>query len=156
MRRSEKEVAGIEKIEEIIMASDVCRIAIANDNLPYIVTMNFGYKNINGGKIYFHCSREGHKLEMIRKNNYVCFEFDTAHRLTTGTKGCDYTMCYRSVVGWGFVSIISDDKEKKEGLDSIMEHYTGRNDFCYRLHDFERTIVLRLDIAEMTGKSSGY
>ena len=43
MRKQDKEVTDIQLIEEIISRSDVCRIAFADNNIPYIVTMNFGY-----------------------------------------------------------------------------------------------------------------
>ena len=42
MRRIEKEIT--KEVKEIIRKADVCRIAIANDNIPYIVTMNFGIR----------------------------------------------------------------------------------------------------------------
>ena len=42
-----------QRIEEIIQKADVCRIAIANDNIPYIVTMNFGYTDDSRTKIIF-------------------------------------------------------------------------------------------------------
>ena len=45
MRRADREISGTEEVEEIIRKADVCRIAFANENIPYIVTMNFGYTN---------------------------------------------------------------------------------------------------------------
>ena len=36
MRRSDREISEIQGIEEIIQKSDVCRIALANENIPYI------------------------------------------------------------------------------------------------------------------------
>lgn len=35
MRRYEREVSEIQEIEDIIMKADVCRIGLANDNIPY-------------------------------------------------------------------------------------------------------------------------
>ena len=42
-RRRQRRYQIFKLIEEIIRKADVCRIAFANDNIPYIVTMNFGY-----------------------------------------------------------------------------------------------------------------
>ena len=81
MRRSDREVSETEAIEEIIKNADVCRLALANDNIPYIVTMNFGYINNPEQILYFHCANAGRKLEMIRKNNYACFEMDIGHQI---------------------------------------------------------------------------
>jgi nitroimidazol reductase NimA-like FMN-containing flavoprotein (pyridoxamine 5'-phosphate oxidase superfamily) len=154
MRKSDREITDIIEIESIIKESDVCRIALADGNIPYIVTMNFGY---SGGKekyLFFHCAKEGRKLDMIRKNNYACFEMDTGHGLKAGTQACDFSMAYSSVVGYGFISFVSDEKEKLNCLMQIMAHYTDRKDLTFRTDSISRTTVLRLEIKEMTGKRS--
>jgi uncharacterized protein len=155
MRRKEREIRGIAEMESIISQSDVCRIALADSNIPYIITMNFGYTGEPGRRLFFHCAPEGRKIEMIRRNNYVCFEFDTDHKIHEGKGPCDYGMSYRSVVGYGRISIITGEDEKIKGLDCIMSHYTGRSGFSYDRENLGRMLVLRLDIAEMTGKKAG-
>jgi len=152
MRRKEREITDIKEIEAVIFSADVCRIAFANDNVPYIVTMNFGYEGGDDKKLYFHCAREGRKLKMIRQNNYVCFEFDTDHDLYKDKTACDFGMRYRSVVGYGRVTIITDDDEKKKGLDFIMSHYSEGKEFSYKQTSLDKMLLLRLDILEMNGK----
>lgn len=152
MRRKDREITGIADIESIIVRADVCRIAMADKDIPYIVTMNFGYSGGSERKLWFHCAREGRKLEMIRKNNYVCFEMDTDHNLESGAEACDFSMKYSSVTGWGKIFIIEDPEEKKEGLNSIMNHYSNGNNFTYNPGLIDKTAVLRLDIMSMTGK----
>jgi uncharacterized protein len=152
MRRKEREITGIDEIEAIISRCDVCRIALADDNLPYIVTMNFGYSGGADKKLFFHSAGDGRKIDMIRKNNYVCFEMDTDHYLKKGRKACDFSMKYSSVVGWGDIFIVNDDEEKREGLNSIMKHYTSRTEFTYKQDVFNKTTLLKLAIKTMTGK----
>jgi hypothetical protein len=152
MRRKEREITDIAEISSIISQCDVCRIALSDNNIPYIVTMNFGFTGESGNKLYFHCAREGKKLEIIRKNSFVCFQFDTDHQLEQGENVCDFGMSYRSVVGWGNIKIIIEEEEKKRGLDNIMSHYSDRVEFTYNQAVLNRTIVLRLDISEMKGK----
>lgn len=152
MRRSEREVTDIDEIESIINKSDVCRIAFANDNVPYIVTMNFGYSGWPLKKLYFHCAGEGRKLEMIKRNDYVCFEMDIDHRLTPGRVPCESSMEYSSIVGYGRISVVSSHDEKKKGFDIIMSHYSAGKEFEYNERSFEKTIILCLDIQELTGK----
>ncbi|MBK7713136.1 MAG: pyridoxamine 5'-phosphate oxidase family protein [Bacteroidales bacterium] len=43
MRRKDREISETSELEQIISESDVCRVAFADNNIPYIVTMNFGY-----------------------------------------------------------------------------------------------------------------
>jgi nitroimidazol reductase NimA-like FMN-containing flavoprotein (pyridoxamine 5'-phosphate oxidase superfamily) len=157
MRRSDREVSEIEVIEEIIKKADVCRIALAYDNIPYIVTMIFGYTNDPEQKLFFHCANEGRKLEMIRKNKFVCFEMDIDHQIYTrpgkdGRKGCNWGMKYRSVVGYGNISVITETEARKTGLDFIMRHYGDKNEYVYDEKVLANTTILKLDITEMTGK----
>jgi hypothetical protein len=152
MRRSDREISGTSEVDEIIRKADVCRIALADENIPYIVTMNFGYSDKDGQTFYFHCANEGKKLDMIRKNNYVCFELDTDHKLITGIKSCDWGMKFSSIIGYGNISIITEKEEKIVGLNHIMEHYGASGEFSYNDSILEHTTVLRLDVLQMTGK----
>jgi nitroimidazol reductase NimA-like FMN-containing flavoprotein (pyridoxamine 5'-phosphate oxidase superfamily) len=152
MRRKDREVTEDEIIKDIISRADVCRIAFAVENEPYIVTMNFGYVPEGRGVLYFHCANEGRKLDMIRKNSRVCFQMDTDHKLYGGEKGCDWGMKYSSIVGFGNISFITDPVMRKTGLDYIMKHYGGDKSLDYDEKVMGRTTILRLDITEMTGK----
>lgn len=152
MRKKEREITSIDEIEAIIGRCDVCRIALTDENTPYIVTMNFGYSGGVQKKLFFHSAGEGRKIDILKKNNHVCFEMDTDHDLMSSRDACDFSMKYSSVVGWGDIFIISDDKERKEGLDSVMKHYTNREEFTYKQNVFNRTTILKLEIKTMTGK----
>lgn len=152
MRRNERQIDGIAEIESVISRCDVCRIAITGDDAPYIVTMNFGYSGGEEKALYFHSAGEGRKIDLISRNNFVCFEMDTDHNLVAGTEACDFTMKYSSVVGWGNIYILTDEEEKKAGMNSIMQHYSNRNKFIYARDVFKRTSVLKLVIKTMTGK----
>jgi nitroimidazol reductase NimA-like FMN-containing flavoprotein (pyridoxamine 5'-phosphate oxidase superfamily) len=152
MRRKEREISEDEIINDIIGKTDVCRIAFAVENEPYIVTMNFGFVPEGRGILYFHCANEGRKLDMIGRNKYVCFEMDTDHKVKTGEQGCDWSMKFRSVIGYGNISKVEDKEARKRGLDCIMKQYAGEKKFTYDEKVLTRTTILRLDITEMTGK----
>lgn len=152
MRRSDREIPGIEELEDIIRKADVCRLALANDNIPYIVTLNFGYINKPEQTLFFHCANEGRKLDMIHRNNYVCFEMDTDHLLYSGNRGCDWGMRFRSVVGYGNISVVTEKDQKIAGLSHIMEHYGGEAEYIFDENQLSQTTILRLKIIEMTGK----
>jgi nitroimidazol reductase NimA-like FMN-containing flavoprotein (pyridoxamine 5'-phosphate oxidase superfamily) len=152
MRRSDREISDFQEIEQIIRKADVCRIAFANDNIPYIVTMNFGYVTGPSKMLYFHCAKEGRKLEMMLRNSYVCFEMDVDHQIKKGIRSCDWGMNYSSVVGYGNLHIVKGLEERTAGLDSIMAHYGGPELNEYDTKVLEHTTILRLDIQELTGK----
>jgi nitroimidazol reductase NimA-like FMN-containing flavoprotein (pyridoxamine 5'-phosphate oxidase superfamily) len=114
--------------------------------------MNFGYAGGDRKMLFFHCANKGKKLDMIRINNYVCFEIDTDHEVIKGEKGCDWGMKYNSIVGYGKIFIITDEDEKINGLDKIMTHYGGKEEYLYDKRALMQTTVLRLEISEITGK----
>jgi uncharacterized protein len=152
MRRTDRELAEIEQIEEIIGKADVCRVAFANNNLPYIVTLNFGYLSKPGRSFYFHCARQGKKLDMMGLNKYVCFELDTDHKLVAGPDACDWGMNYSSVVGYGNLCEVIDPDERVSGMNAIMKHNGGEGIYTYKENVFRQTTILRLDVLEMSGK----
>ncbi|MCU0362220.1 MAG: pyridoxamine 5'-phosphate oxidase family protein [Bacteroidales bacterium] len=152
MRRSDREVRDITEIEDIISKADVCRLAFASGDIPYIVTMNFGYTGGEKPVLWFHCAPEGRKLDMMKLNNYVCFAIDTDHKLYGGEKGCDWGMSFRSITGYGRLCLVESENEILMGLDSIMNHYSGESGFTYNSKVLSATRVLRLEIEEMTCK----
>ena len=152
MRRKDREITERAIIEEIISNSDVCRIAMADNNVPYIVSLNFGYTGGDKPCFWFHCAPEGRKQLMLEKNNYVCFELDTDHKLYPGEEACDWGMNFSSVVGYGKVYIVKELEEKIKGLRQIMLKYSGSKEFKFNEKVLERTKVLMLEVDEMTGK----
>ncbi len=152
MRRKDREISDGKELEEIIKRADVCRIALANDNMPYIVTMNYGYMNNPHRTFYFHCANEGKKIDMLRKNNHVCFEIDIDHEIVKGKKACDWGSKFTSIVGYGDIDIITEKAEKTAGFNRIMCHYGGEQEYEYDENIVAQTTILRLKITEMTGK----
>ena len=79
---------------------------------PYLVPLNFGM-DIEDGQLYlyFHCAKEGKKLDLIQKDNRASFEMDHAHQLVLNDEKMSCTMEYESVTGKGFIEIVSEDKK---------------------------------------------
>lgn len=154
MRRKEKEIRNDRELVKIIEQGEICRIALCEDNIPYIVPMNYGLIDNN---IYFHSAKKGKKIDIIKKNNYACFEIEIDTKIVTAEKACNWGMSYKSIIGYGYIEEVSDVKEKKNALLSLMRQYDKKNqDWTFNTDSFEKTLVLRLKIAQMSGKKSGY
>jgi len=151
MRRKDKEIPDKTEIESIILRSSVCRLALADQNQPYIVPLSFGYED---NKLYFHSAPSGKKLDIIKKNNRVCFEFDIDCEVITSDKACKWGMKYKSVIGFGTASFIENFDSKCRALDIIMRQYSDRS-FEYPENKVKNTVVIQVEIAHMTGKQSG-
>ncbi len=152
MRRKEKAITDKAAMESIILKSSVCRLALSEENCPYIVPLCFGYED---DTLYFHSAREGRKLDILRKNNKVCFEFDIDHEIVEADDACKWTMKYHSVIGIGKGSIIEDLESKRKAFNIIMQHYS-RNSYEYPDKTIKKIVIIKVKIAYMTGKRSGY
>ena len=152
MRRKDKAIHDRDEIEAIIRESLACRLALSEGNRPYVVPLCFGYEN---NTLYFHSATEGRKIEILKKNTNVCFEFDIDQEVVQAEKPCKWSMKYRSVIGFGKASIVEDLEEKRKGLDVIMNHYSGRL-FEYLEPAIQSTVIIKVEIESMTGKKSGF
>ena len=139
-------------MEGIISRCQVCHLALSgSDGQPYVVALNFGYQPGSLPVLYFHCARQGKKLDLIRINPKAGFIIDRALELKTGPMACDWGMNYESVMGTGIVSVVKDPEERRRGLDLIMAQY-GSTSPAYLPESLEETVVLKLTVREMTGK----
>jgi len=152
MRRTDKEITERKLIDAVIHKSLVCRIAICDGEMPYLIPLSFGY---DGKSIYLHSAKEGRKIGMLKRNPRVCFEFTTDCAVVPTAKVCSFTMRYKSVIGFGKACFIEDSEEKIAALRIIISHYTDQT-VALTGNDLEKITVLRIDIEELTGKQSGW
>ena len=152
MRKKEKEITTDEAIEAIIQRSLVCRLALSEENHPYIVPLCFGYDQHT---LYFHCDREGKKIDILRKNNQVCFEFDIDQELVKAEQACKFDMKYRSVIGFGKAYLVEDPESKQKALQVIMGHYAGQS-YTFPEDIVNKTGIIKVEIESISGKKAGY
>lgn len=153
MRRKEREITDLDDIKYILSAGLICRLALSVDDVPYIVPLNYGVEFSDPIIFYFHCAPEGRKLEMLKQNNHVCFEIEADTEVIRGKQACDWSMNYKSVIGYGRVDIVSDQDQMIHGLDTIMMHYAGEGDFTYSPKLLDRMYILKLTVENLSGKS---
>jgi hypothetical protein len=149
MRRNDREIKDRKDIDGIIRRCRVCRLAMCDDGQPYIVPLNFGY---DGRFLYFHAAPKGRKIDIIKRNDRVCFEFDILHDIVTAQQACDWGAKYESVIGSGTVEIVDDSKAKKEALECIMRQY-GKGAWDFPEEILQKTLILRVSILEISGKA---
>ena len=150
MRRKEKEITEEIAIEAIIQKSLVCRLALSDGNFPYIVPLCFGYRD---KVLYFHGSLKGKKIDIIRKNQNICFEFDINTEIVKAEDACHWSMKYKSVIGFGKAVLLEDLDEKRKALNTIMSQYSDRT-FQFNDATLKGTVVIKVEIESMTGKQS--
>jgi uncharacterized protein len=151
MRRADKEITDRIQINAIMEKTSCCRIALVDLNSPYIVPVNF---TVSNNHLYFHSAKEGKKIDILRKNNQVCFEIDIEGEIVRGERACSWGIKYVSVIGFGQAFFIEDNIGKKNALDILMKKYAGRGGFSYTDDELDKIIIVDVKIQQITGKQS--
>ena len=152
MRRKDREVTDINDLLAIVEECRICHLGLIDDKGMYIVPLNYGYEYINQRlNLYFHSAHVGRKIDAIINNPNVCIEMDCDHRLIEGEKACDYSFGFKSIIGNGLASIVSDYHEKLKGLSLLMKHETQR-EFEFDEKMVNQVSVIKVEVNEFTGK----
>ena len=151
MRRKDREIQDIHEIFDILTRCDTIRLGMYGEKYPYIVPVSFGAEMIDGKPVvYFHCARQGMKLDLLAENSRVCVEGDIFIKTETTDHGI--TTRYESVIGFGDCEFVSDENEVIHGLKLLTEHY-GYHDYpVERCQGVEHLFVGKIVIDEITGK----
>lgn len=153
MRRKDREITDIKEILAILEACKVMRIAMCRENRPYVVPLSFGYSYENGGfTLYFHCAKEGKKLDWLRENPCLAFEMDCGHNMLPAQSPCSYGYECQSILGEGTAFFVEDPEEKKEILHRYMKHQTGR-DFSFTDAQAETVGICKILVEHISAKS---
>lgn len=154
MRRSDRQLTLKEDIIKILDTCKVCRIAMVDGNKPYIVPMSYGYEYPGDIlSLYFHCAKEGRKIDILKANQHVCFELDYGFELIEADTACNYSNSYVSLIGSGTVEFIEGYEKKGSALDKLMKTQTGKEGFTYSEKAVEQVIVFKITTKDFTAKS---
>jgi nitroimidazol reductase NimA-like FMN-containing flavoprotein (pyridoxamine 5'-phosphate oxidase superfamily) len=148
MRRKDREIVDRNAINDIISRCKVCRIALCENGRPYVLPLNFGY---DGKHLYFHSANDGKKIELIKKNNRIGFEFDILHGIITAENPCEWGATYESVVGTGTAEFIESHQEKAKAFECILSQYGG--EFKENTgSSMSAVTIIRVTIVSISGK----
>lgn len=124
-------------------------LAVLGDGgYPYAVPLNFVYDD---GRIYFHCAKDGHKLDAIRACDKVSFNvLDEPEKRSPD----DWWYYIKSVTVFGRISVMPDGEDKVNALRLLgnkyfPDDYDTEGDIIKNL---PRVNMLCLEIEHMTGK----
>ena len=152
MRRIDKEITSQEAMDAVIKKARVCRIALCDGDIPYIVPVCFGYKDMT---LYVHSAPAGRKIDILKKNPHVCVEFDINAAVLRAAEACEWTIKYQSIIGYGQAVFLNNLEDKREAFNIIMQQYSD-DSFQFEDSDLRRTAVIKIKMKSLTGKQSGY
>jgi nitroimidazol reductase NimA-like FMN-containing flavoprotein (pyridoxamine 5'-phosphate oxidase superfamily) len=141
-----------EQIDQVLLNNITGRIGCYDGTRSYIVPISYVY---NEKYIIAH-SREGMKINIMRKYPEVCFEVDEMKDMSN----------WRSVIAWGRYEELNDNRERYYAMKTLvsrlmhftisetarlpeMETYNGVN---INKPEILRPVVYRIRLEEKTGR----
>jgi nitroimidazol reductase NimA-like FMN-containing flavoprotein (pyridoxamine 5'-phosphate oxidase superfamily) len=114
--------------------------------------MNFGIEVLDHSiELYFHCAKEGKKLDLMKANPHVAFEMDCSHHLLLGNSDCASTMEYESICGNGSIEFLPDS-QKIHALTQLMKQYVKKDSYHFEEKDMQYATVFKIVVNEIHGK----
>jgi len=142
-----------ERIEATIKKCEVCYIGVVDGDVPYVLPMNFGYKN---DIIYLHSAPKGKMIDILTKNNNICITFSIDNELVFQHPevACSYRMKSKSVIAWGKVQFQEDFDKKEEALNIIMKQYSNK-EFKYSNPAIKNVKIWEVHLERISCKEFG-
>ena len=111
------------EIDAIIKQCKTCYVAMSDNDIPYVLPLNFG---IAGDQVILHSAQHGRMWETIQKNPKVCIIWTLGEELAWQDErvGCSYRVQSKSVMVEGTAQIIEDDAEKERLFKQFMTQYS--------------------------------
>ncbi len=151
LRRNEKAITDPADLLAVIHGQKTMTLALCRDNEPYLVTVNHAYDEAEQC-FYFHCAREGKKIEYLRANPIVWGQVLEDRGYQVGR--CD--QAFRSVQFRGRAEFVEDLEEKRRALELLIDQLEpDPAPLRPRLLKEERVRgvgIVRIHVLEMTGK----
>ena len=149
MRRFKQQLSKDECVE-ILKSAPRGVIAMNGENgYPYAVTIN-QYFDETDGKIYFHGALQGLKVDLLEKDNKVCFTTTDEGHIEEG----DWANTFKSVVCLGQVEEVNDVEKIHDRLRRLAKGFYPSEEFIEKEIEKagSRVKMYVINIDYMTGK----
>jgi len=150
MRRKKQLLSEAKTIEILKSHTSGVLGVMGDDDYPYTVPLSYVYKD---EKLFFHCAKEGHKIDSIKRNDKVTFCVIDKDEVIHNT----FTTHFRNVSVFGRARILTEDNERRDALESLVEKYSP--DFINEGQkeiegSWDRVCLVEVKIEHMTGKEA--
>lgn len=151
MRRS-AQALGVDACREVLSRGTSGVLALLGDGgWPYAVPLSYAF---DGEKLYFHCAREGHKLDAIRREARASFCVVDRDEVVPE----EYTTYFRSVIVFGRVRVLENEAQMRAAIELLARRYFPQDSDEGRRRAIEREwaglCMLEMDIEHMSGKEA--
>lgn len=149
MRRFKQQLPEAECVEILRSEPRGVLSLLGDDGYPYGLPMTHWYCP-EDGRLYFHCAREGHKLDALRARDKASFcVLDRGVREPEG-----WAMHIRSVIVFGRIRVVEDPEKTEWILRSLTAKFTPDPAYAEEAlrRGADRVLCLELIPEHITGK----
>lgn len=140
-------------VNAILDEAYICHVGFVADGQPFVVPTIHARVD---DKLYFHGSAASRMLRDVRTEGHpVCLTVTLLDALVMARSGFHHSMNYRSVMVLGQAVQVTDEDEKMQALEAVVEHVVkGRwaDSRWPNKPEMKQTMVLRLPIDEASAK----
>jgi len=145
-----------EWIIDLLKRSEIGHIATRWENQPFI-TPSIYYIEESQKEIIFHSNIVGRVRSNLERHPEVCFETSEYGPFLPSNIALEFNMQYQSVICFGKIRILEENKAKRMGLYKLIEKYFPGKNPCehYRPitdEELKRTSVYGIEIESWSGK----
>ena len=149
MPKVKKFIESCFEIESILRQETLGYLGLSMNGIPYVVPLNFGYVE---GKILFHCSLTGKKLDYLKANPQVCFSVGRqSGKVVRHPQGALCKTDHDSVICYGVARIIENVEERRRVLETF-NHCLQPGADEITLKAASKCCAVEIKIIEMTGR----
>ena len=93
-------------------------LCLSGEDFPYGVPLSYVWQ---GDRLFFHCARQGEKLDRIAGNPKVCFTVVDEDQVVPEK----LTTQFRSVMVFGTCRVLKEPEEIRQALLALAQRYSG-------------------------------
>ena len=151
MRRA-RQALSEQACHEILQNGTSGVLAVSGDDgYPYTVPLSYV---CDGGVIYFHCAKSGHKLDAARRCGKASFCVIGQDQVVAE----EYTSYFRSVIVFGQLQELTDPAQMRTAIELLARKYAPDDTPQARQAAIDREwnalCILALHVEHMTGKQA--
>ena len=141
------------EIDSLVRHQVIARLGCYADEKVYVVPVSYAYD----GDCFYLISKEGLKIDLMRKNPKVCLQIDNMQNMSN----------WQSVIIWGEFEELTETNERNYALQKLMSritpmfsseifHITPQWPFPEDQPERIQGVVYRIKITEMSGRFESY
>jgi len=151
MRRNVQALSREESLAVLDRGTSGVLALLGDGDYPYAVPLSYVRR---GDTLLFHCARSGHKLDAIRRHSKASFCVIDRDQVVPE----EYTTYFRSVIAFGTVRILEEEKEVRAAIQALALRYApedseeGRDRSIEK--DYDRLCMLEMTVQHLSGKQA--